>query len=339
MSNAIDVAERASMGEKNLGPLPEWDLADLYPGRDSPELTRALAGLGTEAAAFRSRYQGRLAELSGAELGPAVGEYERLQEVAGRIVSYAELMRAGNVADPEIARFFQTMHERITEISSELLFFTLEINRLEDGDLDAKASDPALARYRPWLRDVRAQRPHQLSDDLEKLLLEKSVAGRAAWTRLFDETIADLRFPFRGRDLTEPEAMHLLSDSDGAVRHEAALSIGELLGRNGRLFALITNTLAKDKEIEDRWRHFPTPISARNLSNFVEDEVVDALISAVRAGYPQLSHRYYRLKARWLGKDQLPFWDRNAPLPGDDDRIVSWPEAKSTVLAAYRAFS
>ncbi len=339
MSNAIDVAERASMGEKNLGPLPEWDLADLYPGRDSPELTRALAGLGTEAAAFRSRYQGRLAELSGAELGAAVGEYERLQEVAGRIVSYAELMRAGNVADPEIARFFQTMHERITEISSELLFFTLEINRLEDGDLDAKAADPALARYRPWLRDVRAQRPHQLSDDLEKLLLEKSVSGRAAWMRLFDETIAELRFPFRGQELTEPEAMHLLSDRDGAVRHEAALSIGEVLGRNARLFALITNTLAKDKEVEDRWRHFPRPISARNLSNFVEDAVVDALIAAVRASYPALSHRYYRLKARWLGVDQLPFWDRNAPLPGDDDRAIPWNEAQGTVLSAYRAFS
>src|SRR6266852_2786581 len=313
MSNAIDVAGRASMGEKNLGPLPEWDLADLYPGRDSPELTRALAGLGTEAAAFRSRYQGRLAQLSGAELGAAVVEYERLQEVAGRVMSYAELLRAGNVADPEIARFFQTMHERITEISSELLFFTLETNRLADGDLDAKAADPALVRYRPWLRDVRAQRPHQLSDDLEKLLLEKSVSGRAAWMRLFDETIAELRFPFRGQELTEPEAMHLLSDRDGSVRREAALSIGEVLGNHVRLFALITNTLAKDKEVEDRWRHFPRPISARNLSNFVEDAVVDALIAAVRASYPALSHRYYRLKARWLGVDQLPFWDGKAP--------------------------
>ncbi len=322
-----------------LGALPEWDLADLYPGRDSPELTRDLADLAAAAAAFRARYRGRLGELSGAALGEAVAGYERLQELAGRIMSYAELMRAGNVADPEIARFFQTMHERTTAVSTDLLFFTLDLNRLEEGELDAKAADPALAHYRPWLRDLRAQRPHQLGDDIEKLLLEKSVAGRAAWMRLFDETIADLRFPFRGRELTEPEAMHLLSDPDGAVRREAALSIGEVLGRNGRLFALITNTLAKDKEIEDRWRHFPRPISARNLSNFVEDEVVEALISAVRASYPDLSHRYYRLKARWFGVEALPFWDRNAPLPGDDDRAVAWPEARDTVLAAYRAFS
>jgi oligoendopeptidase F len=332
-------AAAATAVQTDLGPLPEWDLSDLYPGRDSPELARDLSQLAADAAAFRTKYEGRLAELSGAELGEAVATYERLQEIAGRIMSYAELTRAGNVADPEIARFFQTMHERINAISTELLFFTLELNRIDDAELDAKAADPALARYRPWLRDVRAFRPHQLSDDLEKLLHEKSVAGRTAWVRLFDETIAELRFPFRGRELTEPEAMHLLSDREGAVRKEAALSIGEVLGRQGRLFSLITNTLAKDKEIEDRWRRFPRPISSRNLSNFVEDDVVDALISAVRASYPNLSHRYYRLKVRWFGVEELPFWDRNAPLPDDNDRSVSWPEAEKTVLSAYRAFS
>ena len=323
----------------DLGPLPEWHLSHLYPGSDSPELARDLTRLAADAASFRARYEGRLAALSGAELGEAVGTYERMQEISGRIMSYAGLMRSGNVADPEIARFFQTMHERINAISTELLFFTLELNRIDDAALDAKCADPALARYRPWLRDVRAFRPHQLSDDLEKLLHEKSVAGRAAWVRLFDETIAELRFPFRGRELTEPEAMHLLSDRDGAVRKEAALSIGEVLGNQGRLFSLITNTLAKDKEIEDRWRKFPRPISARNLSNYVEDEVVDALISAARASYPSLSHRYYRLKARWFGVEELPFWDRNAPLPEDDDRSIPWPEAQATVLSAYRDFS
>jgi oligoendopeptidase F len=329
----------AAMGEAKLGALPEWDLSDLYPGRDSPELARDLAELATQATAFRARYEGRLAALTGAELAAAVSQYEKQQEVAGRIMSYAELTRAGNVADPEIARFFQTMHEKINAISTELLFFALELNRIDDAELDKKLADPALAHYRPWLRDVRAMRPHQLSDELEKLLHEKSVAGRSAWTRLFDETIAELRFPFRGRELTEPEAMHLLSDRDGTVRREAALSIGGVLGNHGRLFALITNTLAKDKEVEDRWRDFPRPISARNLSNFVEDEVVDALVAAVRHSYPDLSHRYYRLKARWFGVEQMPFWDRNAPLPEDDDRAVPWPEAENTVLSAYRAFS
>jgi len=322
-----------------LGDLPEWDLSDLYPGRDSAALTRDLATLAADADAFRARYQGRLADLSGAALGAAVATYERLQEESGRIMSYASLVHAGNLADPEIGRFFQTMQEKINAVSTTLLFFTLELNRLDDADLAVKEADPALAHYRPWLRDTRAFRPHQLSDEVEQLLHEKYVAGRAAWTRLFDETIADLRFPIRGEELTEAEALDLLSDRDPEIRREAALAVGEVLGKNARTFALITNTLAKDKEIEDRWRRFARPISSRNLANFVEDEVIDALIAAVRDSYPRLSHRYYRLKARWFGVEQLPFWDRNAPLPEDADRQIPWPEAEETVLSAYNAFS
>src|SRR6266403_5723726 len=332
-SRAMDVRAAA------LGDLPEWDLSDLYPGRDSPVLTRDLTSLAAEAEIFRARHQGRLADLSGAALGAAVATYEQLQEEAGRIMSYASLVHAGNLTDPEIGRFFQTMQEKINAVSTTLLFFTLELNRLEDADLIAKEADPALARYRPWLRDTRAFRPHQLSDELEKLLHEKYVAGRAAWVRLFDETIADLRFPFHGKELTETEALDLLSDRDPETRREAALTIGEVLGKNARTFALITNTLAKDKEIEDRWRQFPRPISSRNLANFVEDEVVDALIVAVRGSYPRLSHRYYKLKARWFGVEELPFWDRNAPLPEEEERTISWPEAQETVLSAYGAFS
>jgi oligoendopeptidase F len=337
----LRAAAEPAVGRQSVAPgdLPQWDLSDLYPGRNSAALTLDLARLAGDAEAFRERYQGRLADLSGAALGAAIGTYERLQEESGRIMSYAELVHAGDLADPEIGRFFQTMQERINAVSTTLLFFTLELNRLDDADLAAKEADPTLARYRPWLRDTRAFRPYQLSDEVEKLLHEKYVAGRAAWTRLFDETIADLRFPFRGKELTEAEALDLLSDRDPEIRHEAALNIGEVLGKNTRTFALITNTLAKDKEIEDRWRGFTRPISSRNLANFVEDDVVDALIAAVRDSYPRLSHRYYRLKARWFGVEQLPFWDRNAPLPEDEDRQIPWPEARETVLSAYGAFS
>src|ERR1700730_8550219 len=343
-SVAMDVraaaAEAASaQRQAALGDLPEWDLSDLYSSPDSVVLTRDLTSLAADADAFRARYKGRLADLSGAALGAAVATYERLQEESGRIMSYASLVHAGNLADPEIGRFFQTMQERINAVATTLLFFTLELNRLDDAELAAKEADPAVARYRPWLRDTRAFRPYQLSDDVEKLLHEKYVAGRAAWTRLFDETIADLRFPFRGKELTETEALDLLSDRDPDIRREAALSIGEVLGKNTRTFALITNTLAKDKEIEDRWRRFPRQISSRNLGNFVEDEVVDALIGAVRDSYPLLSHRYYKLKARWFGVEELPFWDRNAPLPEQEEHTIPWSEAEETVLSAYGAFS
>ena len=322
-----------------LADLPEWDLSDLYSGRDSEALKRDLVQLASDAEAFRGRYQGHLADLSGAALGAAIETYERLQEQSGRIIGYASLVHAGDLADSEIGRFFQTMQERINAVSTTLLFFTLGLNRINDADLAAKQADPALARYRPWLRDTRAFRPHQLSDEIEKLLHEKYVTGRAAWTRLFDETIANLRFPIGDKELTEAEALNLLSDRDRETRHEAALVIGDVLGKNARTFALITNTLAKDKEIEDRWRRFARPISSRNLANFVEDEVVDALIAAVRDSYPRLAHRYYKLKAGWFGVAQLPFWDRNAPLPEDEDREIPWCEAEETVLSAYGALS
>ena len=322
-----------------LADLPEWDLSDLYSDRDSEALKRDLVQLASDAEAFRGRYQGHLADLSGAALGAAIETYERLQEQSGRIIGYASLVHAGDLADSEIGRFFQTMQERINAVSTTLLFFTLGLNRINDADLAAKQADPALARYRPWLRDTRAFRPHQLSDEIEKLLHEKYVTGRAAWTRLFDETIANLRFPIGDKELTEAEALNLLSDRDRETRHEAALVIGDVLGKNARTFALITNTLAKDKEIEDRWRRFARPISSRNLANFVEDEVVDALIAAVRDSYPRLAHRYYKLKAGWFGVAQLPFWDRNAPLPEDEDREIPWCEAEETVLSAYGALS
>jgi oligoendopeptidase F len=322
-----------------LGDLPEWDLSDLYPDPGAPELKRDLGSAEDEAKAFQARYQNGLAALDGDALAEAIGAYEAIQEVLGRVMSYAQLVHAGDMGDAEAGRFYQNMQERTTDISTALLFFTLELNRLEEAELDAKLASRALARYRPWLRDIRAFRDHQLSDELESLLHEKQVAGRAAWIRLFDETMADLRFDFQGEKLTSTEVLHKLTDHDGAVRKAAAKSFAQGLGENIRTFALITNTLAKDKEIEDKWRDFTAPVSSRNLANFVEDEVVDALVTAVKAAFPRLSHRYYALKARWLGLDRMPYWDRNAPLPDDLNRNIAWDEAQDSVLQAYGAFS
>ena len=320
-------------------PLPEWDLSDLYPGTESAALKRDLTSAQDRTKAFKHRYHGKVAGLDGDALGEAVAEYEDIDETLSRLMSYAQLIYAGNISDPEVAGFYQTLQERVTEISTDLVFFTLEINLIEDGEIADKLKAERLNRYAPWIRDVRVLRPHQLDEDLEKILREKAVSGRSAWVRLFDETMARLRFPVDGKDLTSAEVLHLLSDSDAKVREAAALSLGKVLGENAPVFALITNTLAKDKEIEDRWRKFPRPTSARNLSNLVEDEVVDALISAVKGAYPKLSHRYYALKARWFGVERLRYWDRNAPLPEDDDRQTPWDEARDKVLGAYKAFA
>ncbi len=319
--------------------LPEWDLADLYPSPESPAVDRDLAAAEAASIAFAAAHAGRLAHASGAELADAIAEYERIDEVLGRLVTFAQLLFAADSTDAATGRFYQGINERVTTISAHLLFFTLELNRLEDAALDAKLADKALARWRPWLRDLRVFRPHQLSDEAEKLLHEKEVTGRSAWSRLFDETVAGMRIPLAGEQLTVSAALNKLSDGDRALREAAARAIGAAFGGNVKLFSLITNTLAKDKEIVDGWRRYPRPSSARNRANMVEDEVVDALVTAVSADFPRLAHRYYRLKAKWLGLETMQHWDRNAPLPEDDDRRIGWGEARDRVLAAYGGFS
>lgn len=330
----------AAVAEEVQPSAPRWDLSDLFAGPDDPRVAALLSEAEAAAEALEARGKGRLRELGAEELGRLVADYEALQERLGRVTSYASLLFAAHRDDPEIGRFYQDVEERVNAIETRLLFVTLELNRLEDADLEAKLEQSAeLARYRPWIRNVRAFRPHQLDDEIERVLHEKQVTGRAAWVRLFDETLAALRFPLDGRELTAQQAFDLLSSKDRAQREAAATAIGTVLERNIKLFARITNTLAKDKQIEDAWRKFARPISSRNLANQVEDEVVDALVTAVRSAYPRLSHRYYALKARWLGLDRLAYWDRNAPLPEDDDRRRSWAEAKIVVLDAYRRFS
>jgi oligoendopeptidase F len=325
--------------DASLGDLPEWDLADLYPATDSAELETDLNRAATESRAFSDRYKGRLSGLAGDALGAAIAEYEAIDEIMGRVMSYAQLVYAGNVSDPEIGRFYQSMQERVNDISADVLFFSLELNEIDDKTVAKQLKSPEADRYRPWLDDVRSFRPHQLSEEMERLLHDKRVAGRAAWNRLFDETMADMLFDHDGRKLTSEEVMNMLSNPDEAVRKAAAATLGEELGRHARTFSLITNTLAKDKEIEDRWRNFPRPESSRNLANQVEDEVVDALNAAVTGSYADLSHRYYAMKANWFGKDQLDHWDRNAPLPDADNSIIPWDRATETVLTAYRDFS
>lgn len=322
-----------------LGAMPEWELNDLYDGPDSVRLAADLNDADRQAQQFARDFQGRLKDLTPDEFGDAIRLFEAMSERLYRIMAFASLRYAADLSNMENAKFNQTMQERVTDISSHSLFFTLEINRLSEDELAAKLSSVKVAHYASWLRDLRAFKAHQLSDELEKLLHERDVAGRSAWVRLFDETMAGLRFPLDDKSLSSAEILHLMSGKDPEQRRKAAKSFGGVLGDNVRLFALITNTLVKEKEIDDKWRRYPRPSSYRNLSNQVEDEVVDALSEAVAAAQPRLSHRYYALKARWFGVEALDYWDRNAPLPEDDDRVIPWAEAKEMVLSSYRAFS
>ena len=339
-------AQRAAKtsGVPSLGSLPEWNLADLYGGLDDPRIKRDLDRGTAESVAFEQDYKGKLALLvDGAEPGAAVAQaikrYEALDDLLGRLTSYAGLVHAGDTADPARGKFYADVQERVTAASTHLLFFTLELNQLDDAKLETAMQHDALAHYRPWIEDIRKEKPYQLEDRIEQLFHEKSVTGYSAWTRLFDETIASLRFKVGSKVLAIEPTLNLLQDPREATRKAAAQALAKTFGENLRRFALITNVLAKDKEISDRWRGFADVADARHLSNRVEPEVVQALVQAVRAAYPRLSHRYYALKARWFGKKRLPHWDRNAPLPAVATRTIGWSEAQATVLDAYGAFS
>jgi oligoendopeptidase F len=329
----------ANASTGGFGDLPEWDLTDLYPSPESPEFARDMDWLKQTCPKFASNYGGKLATLDAEHMLDCVQAYEKIDTVAGRIMSYAGLRYYQNTMDSDRAKFMADAEGQITDITTALVFFSLEFNRLEDDHLsvllDANAD---LARYKPVFDRMRAMRPHQLSDELERFLHDESVVGASAWNRLFDETMAGLMFTVDSEDLPLEATLNLLTDPARPRREAAARALAAVFNRNVKLFARVHNTLAKEKEIHDRWRKMPSPQAGRHLANHVEPEVVEALRNAVVAAYPKLSHRYYRLKAKWMGLDKLQVWDRNAPLPQDDVKPVDWATAQATVQNAYAGF-
>lgn len=327
--------------ENEIGTLPEWNLSDLYDGLDSEQLKIDLQRCKDDAVAFEQRYKGKLDTLlENNQLAGAVVAYEALENLLGKVMSYAGLVYAGNSSSPENGKFYGDAQEKLTSASSHLLFFTLELNQLDEKRLEeGMEKSDALAHYQPWLIDLRLDKPHQLEDRIEQLFLEKSASGHSAFNRLFDETMSGLRFKVGGEKLAIEPTLNLLQHPNGKKRQQACNALATVFDKNLRLFTLITNTLAKDKEISDRWRGFEDVADSRHLANRVEREVVDALVQSVSDAFPRLSHRYYAMKARWLGMDALNHWDRNAPLPEVEQVIIGWDEAQNIVLDAYHGFA
>lgn len=334
----------AAAPQAELGDLPLWNLTHLYPSQTSDAFRADLERAAADSLAFEAKWKGKLAAAAttvGQQgLAAALREMEALEDLLGRIASYAGLTYYSDMTNAANGKFFGDVQAKLTDISAHLLFFPLELNRIDDAIVDAgMEKDPALAHYRPWIVDLRKDKPFQLEDRIEQLFLEKSMTGAAAFNRLFDETLASLRFKVGEQELPLEATLNMLQDADPALREQAAKALSQTFKDNIRIFVLVTNTLAKDKEISDRWRGFEDIADSRHLANRVEREVVDALAEAVREAYPRLSHRYYAMKAKWLGMEQMNSWDRNAPLPETPDRLIPWNEAKDTVLSAYRAFA
>ena len=325
--------------KQNLGNLPIWDLSDLYDSIESKNISSDLEFIEIKAKEFEKNYEGKISSLNGHTLLAAIEQLEIIDERMDKILSFAHLLYAENVEDVKNKIFFQQMQEKIIKISSSLIFFTLELNAIEEKQINELFNFEGLKKFKTWIEIARTYKPHQLDKKLEKLMKDKSVTSSAAWIRLFDETIASLRFPFKDKELSSAEILNYFSDNDASKRKEAAKSIGSVLKNHVNIFCTITNTLAKDKAINDEWRKYPNPVRSRNLANVVEDEVVDALTKAVTNSYPKLSHRYYKMKTKWFGKKSLKYWDRNAPLPFQSNRIYTWKQATSIVLESFNHFN
>lgn len=320
--------------EKNL---PSWNLDDLYTGINSKRLKADVAKYEKDAKAFEKKYAGKIVKLSGDALGQAFVEYEKLSDGPTKVSTYSSLLFAADMLDEKISAFHQNISDKFTEIASHLIFFGLEINKISDADLKKKLKAPMLKKYEPYIYQIRLGKPHQLSDELERFDLDVSATSHS-WVRLYDEHHANIKYKYKGKDLSNAEIFNLLSNKNRKTRKEAAHVVAKTLQDNIKIFTLVTNVLAKDKSIDDKWRGYKKPISSRNLSNLVEDEVVDALLKTVKANYPKLAHRYYKVKAKWLGMKKMKYWDRNAPLPDSDDAYIPYAKAREIVLGAYRDF-
>lgn len=324
--------------KKNINP-PSWDLSDFYASPSDKKIAAEIKKISEEARKFTKEHSGKVTGLSAPQLFLAIQKFEEISEKIGRISSYAQLLYASDLSNQSNIAFHQNITETLSKFESELVFFQLEINKIDEKKLATLLKNPELKKYQPFIRDTRAFQKYQLSEELEKFALEKSITGRGAFIRLFDETVNNLKFSYRDKILNPQEIFNLLSSPQEKVRKDAAKAIGKTFEENAKIFAFITNILAKDKAIDDQWRGFTKPISGRNLSNFLEDEVVDVLVQKVKENYGVISHRYYKIKAKLLGKKTLNYWDRNAPLSQAENKIIPWDEAKTLVLSAYSEFS
>jgi len=324
---------------KELKNVPAWDLSDFYSSISDKKISAELKKIEKSSKDFDKKYHGKVAKLKAPQLFTAIVEYEKIAQAIGKLSSYSYLVYASDLSNQKNIAFHQNLSESLSKFETLLIFFTLELNEIDEKKINILLKNAQLKKYQPFIRDTRAFRKYQLSKELEKLSLEKNITGRAAFVRLFDETVNNLKFSYRGKILTSQQIFDLMSSDDEKVRKDAAKAVGKTFEENSKLFAFITNTLAKDKAIDDEWRGFAKPIAARNLSNFIEDETVELLVKTVRKNYAKISHRYYKIKAKILGKKQLNYWDRNAPLSKKENQITSWNDAKNLVLEAYAEFS
>ena len=324
--------------------LPVWRLDDLYVGRNDPRIDQDMAAAKTATdalVALKGKFVASRRDPArlGAMIDHGIQLYEEATNRLWSVGAYAGLATAVARDDAAWAKFEADIRVRSSTIGADSLFFSLELNELDENEIEsALRAHPSAQRWRPWLRRVRMSRPHELSPDLERMVIDRAPAV-GNWSRLFDETLSRLVIKAGKDKLTLPEALNRLSDPDPDQRKVAAKAIAGQLEQATPVLALSLNTLAFEKQVEDRWRKYSYPAQSRHLANEVDAEAVDAMEEAVVEAYPRLSHRYYALKAKTMGLRRLEYWDRNAPLEQAKPASYSWDEARDMVLTSFSELS
>ncbi|MDA0915826.1 MAG: M3 family oligoendopeptidase [Proteobacteria bacterium] len=318
--------------------LPVWDLSEIYKDIKDPKIKTDLKKIKKSSDNFLNKWKGKIKDLNSSDFLLCIETYQEICENIHRVGTHSNLIFATNMENPEVSRYNSSVSDEFTEIFSLLIFFTLELSKVDDKTINAWMSDNKSNKWKPYLTVLRKRNPYLLDPLVEEILIEKSATGRSAWVRLFDETSASLRFPFKEKELSEAEILNLLSDSDPNNRKIAGKSLSNILDKNKRIFSMILNVISRDRYIEDNKRGFKNIVSSRNLDNDVEDEVVDALVNTVDKAMPKLTHRYYKWKAKEFGKSKLDWWDRNAPLPHTSETSIEWDKAKNIVLDSFASF-
>lgn len=324
--------------KKSNNELPIWDLTEIYKDIKDPKIKEDLKNIRKISKEFLISWKDKIKNLNSNELVDCIEQYQNINEKIYKIGTHSNLIFATNMEDPEISRYNSTISDEVTDIFSSLIFVSLELSKISDDVFNKWMLSEKAKEWMPYLKILRKRNPFILDPLVEEILIEKSATGRSAWVRLFDETSASLRFPFKKEMVSEAEILNYLSDPDPENRKMAGQSLSKILEKNKRIFGMILNVISRDRYIEDNKRGFKRIVSSRNLDNDVEDEVVDALVKTVDEAMPKLTHRYYKWKAKQFGKTKLDWWDRNAPLPSSLDRSIEWSEAKSIVLESFASF-
>ena len=317
--------------------LPVWDLSEYYKGIDDPKIEKDIKKYQKLAKEFNQKYKGRVKALTIDEFKTALKELEKLRNVGSKLAGFAHLNYVTNMLDEKASALNTKIEEQLTNAGMNLVFWSLEYNNLTDKK--QKELIKNLANYAPYLKRMGKYKKYELSEEVEQTLLAKDITSGSAWVRFYEENMARLEYEVDGKKYNDAEISKLTTSKDEQTRLKAGYETNKVTRENAHWLSFCYNMIMKDKAIDDEKRGFKLPMSSRNLAEDVSDETVECLANTVRDNYKNIAWRFYKIKAKLLGKEKIDYWDRNAPLDIDDDKEYKWGESVDIVLSAYKEFS